>query len=115
MNEVLHEIEGCLADLLSERGAYMNRCRAIRERITAAYDQAKDAGLPRKALKTLVKNREAVRKIEERIAALEEDEAANYAALQAALGDFADTPLGEAAMSRAKPKSEGDTLDSLRQ
>jgi hypothetical protein len=110
---IVGKIEQCFADLLSERGAYMNRCRGIREGITAAYDDAKAAGIPKDALKKAVKTRELERKIAEHVAAMEADTRENYELIRAALGDFGDLPLGAAALDRAKPK--GETLDSLTQ
>src|SRR5262249_38279555 len=111
LRSVVEDIEGCMSDLASEKGAYMNRCRGIREGISAAYDRAKENGIKRKELKTLVKNREAQRKIEEREAALEDDERDAYTKMKESLGAFGDTPLGTAALDRARPK--GETLDSL--
>lgn len=110
---IVGKIEKCFTDLLSERGAYMQRCRGIREGITAAYDDAKGAGIPKKELRVLVKKRELERKIEDSVRALEADERANYQMLLDAFGDFGETPLGAATLDRAKPK--GDTLDSLTQ
>lgn len=112
LQSLVGRIEGCLADLLSERGAYMNRCRGIREGITAVYDDAKDHGVPKKELKALIRTRELERKIEQTKADLEADEAATFEQLQDALGDFGNTPLGQAALDGAR---RGDTLDSLRQ
>jgi hypothetical protein len=110
---IVGRIEQCFSDLLSERGAYMNRCRGIREGITSAYDDAKAAGIAKKELKALIKTRELERKISAQFAELEADEQANYQMIKDALGDFADLPLGEAAVERAKKK--GEALDSLTQ
>jgi uncharacterized protein (UPF0335 family) len=111
LTSIVGEIEGCMADLLSERGSYMQRCRSIRERITDAYERAKEAGIPVKELRLLVRNRAREAKIEQSIAELEADAQATYELLYDALGDFKSTPLGEAALDKAKPK--GETLDSL--
>jgi Arc/MetJ-type ribon-helix-helix transcriptional regulator len=113
LQDIVGRIEQCFADLLSERGAYMNRCRGIREGITAAYDDAKAQGIPKKELRALVKTRELERKIAAQFAELEADEQQNYQMIQEALGDFADSPLGAAAVERAKKK--GEALDSLTQ
>jgi uncharacterized protein (UPF0335 family) len=113
LKTIVGKIEACFADLLSERGAYMNRCRGIRQGITAAYDEAKALGIPKKELRTLVKTRELQGKIEAQVAALEADEKETYAMLIDSLGDFGNLPLGAAALDRAKPK--GETLDNLTQ
>jgi uncharacterized protein (UPF0335 family) len=107
---IVGRIEQHLADLLSERGAYMNRCRGIREGITAAYDDAKAHGIPKKELKALIRTRELERKIEQTRDDLENDERETFEQLQEALGDFGNTPLGQAAVDS---KRRGDTLDSL--
>ena len=95
-------IEHHLADLKSERGAYMNRCRGIREGITAVYDDAKGAGIRRKALQTLIKERGLEQKILELRAALEQDDNANYELLVEAVSGLEGTPLGDAAVQADK-------------
>lgn len=111
LKSIVSRIDGCFAELLSERGAYMARCRSIREGITAAYDDAKAAGIPKKELKTLVKTRELERKIADQIEKLEADERETYDMIVEALGDFANLPLGQAALRSAKAGEE--VLDSL--
>jgi len=102
------QIEGYLGDLLSEQGAYMQRCRGIREAISGVYDDAKAAGIPRAELKVLVKTRELERKAIQLRADMELDQQATFDMLREALGDFGNTPLGEAALSKARP---GSTVD----
>jgi len=112
LQAIVGKIEGNLADLLSERGAYMQRCRVIREAITAVYDDAKEHGIPKKELRAVIRTRELERKIEQTRADLEADEQATFEQLQDALGDFGHTPLGQAALDGAR---RGEALDSLRQ
>lgn len=109
LQSTVRSIERCATELLSERGSYMQRCRTIREEITGIYDSAKEAGIPRKELRALIKTRELERKIEETRLALEADEQATFEVLVASLGEFANTPLGDAALKRA----QGDMLDQL--
>jgi Arc/MetJ-type ribon-helix-helix transcriptional regulator len=101
-------IEQAHRDLLAERGAYMQRCRVIRDAITAIYEEAKDKGIGKKALRAKVKNRSHLRKAEEARLALEADEQNEFDNLTEMLGDFANTPLGKAALQR-----QGDILDKL--
>jgi hypothetical protein len=75
-------IEQAHRDLLAERGAYMQRCRVIRDSISAIYEEAR--------------------------LALEADEQNEFDDLTEMLGDFANTPLGKAALQR-----QGDVLDKL--
>lgn len=104
---IVSQIEGHLGDLLSERGAYMNRCRGIREAITSVYDDAKAMGIPKKELRAIIRTRELERKIEQTREDLEADERETFEQLSEALGDFANTALGQAAVRR------GSALDSL--
>jgi uncharacterized protein (UPF0335 family) len=84
----------------------------IREAITGIYDEAKDAGIPKKELRALIRTRELERKIEQTRADLEADEQATFEQLAEALGDFGNTPLGQAALDGAR---HGEALDSLRE
>ena len=95
------EIEGCLNELLSLRGTYMADCKAVREQIKGWKDQANDAGVPRKALNLELKRRELEKKIAGLIEDADEDDAALADQIREALGGFADSPLGKAAVRRA--------------
>jgi hypothetical protein len=110
LKSIVGQIESCMADLLSERGSYMQRCRGIREGITAANERAKDASIPKKELRALIRTRELERKIEQTKADLEADERMTLTMLEEALGDFGNTPLGQAALDSAR---HGEALDSL--
>lgn len=58
------DIEKIMAQMESEKGSYMARMKGFREDISAIYDEAKDAGLPKKEMKAVVKARELERKVE---------------------------------------------------
>ena len=114
LRSIVSRIESCFVELLSERGAYMKRCRGIREGITAAYDEATSKGFKKKVLKKLIKTRELERKISESVLEMDKDEQESYDLMVTALGDFGNTPLGNAALSRAKPHGlTGEVLDEL--
>lgn len=104
--QFVSDIERHFETLDSYRGEYMNRCRAVRDLIAQIYDRAKDAGVPKKELKAVIKTRELERKIEELRDDLE-DGAETFDQIRHALGDLADLPLGTAALDRAA------SLDSL--
>jgi uncharacterized protein (UPF0335 family) len=110
LTNFVQRIENLLGDLLSERGSYMERCKEIRSDIKLVYDEAKDASLPIKELRTLIRTRELERKIESQINELETEERQTYEMLEATLGDFGDRPLGEAALNKAKPKDARESL-----
>jgi len=112
VRDVVARIEEQLSELLSERGKYMQRCRNIRERIGEIYDEAKDEhSLPKKVLRKLIRTRELERRIENSIAELEADDRQTYEMLEDALGDFGETPLGQAALAAQKLKDESVSIE----
>ena len=100
----LGRIEHLIAEGESAKGTYMNECKARREDIKTVYNEAKDAGVPMKALKGIVKKRQLDRKVAEIAAGMDIDESAAYATLCEALG-----PLGAAAAAAAghAPEANG--------
>lgn len=94
----LERIENVLADIASKKGEYMAEAKGLREDIKEIYNEAKDHGVATKALRQLVRYRE----LERRQAALSEgldiDERSTFEQLRDALGDFAELPLGQAAL-----------------
>jgi uncharacterized protein (UPF0335 family) len=103
----LKRIEKLLDDLDSERGSYMAKCRPIHEDIREIYGEAKDNGVPIKALKGLVKWRELAKKQAGIGADFEDmDEKASYDQLVEGLG-----PLGLAAAVAAGYRSNEDDRD----
>lgn len=99
----LKRIESIAAEGEIAKGTYMNECKLRREDIKAVYTEAKDAGVPAKALRGLVKYRDLERKQQAIADGLDMDEQSTYETLVEALG-----PLGEAAAKAAghKPKDE---------
>jgi Skp family chaperone for outer membrane proteins len=95
-------IEQCYNDLASERGIYMSKCKRIRETMSNDYDKASDQGISKKLLKRIIKERELERKIGALTDDLEDDERNEHAMLIEKLGEFANTPLGKAALAKAK-------------
>jgi Skp family chaperone for outer membrane proteins len=86
-------------DLATERGKYMQKCKKIREGMADEYESAAKRGISKKLLKKIVKEREYDRKIEALTADLEEDERSELDMLMEKLGDFANSPLGKAAVA----------------
>lgn len=93
------DIERRYVDLLSERGLYMARCKDIRDDIADYIERAVAAGLNRQALKKKLKIRELDRKIQSIEADAELEVKEQLELLTEALGDFANLPLGEAAVN----------------
>lgn len=90
-------VESILATMESDKGAYMAKCKANRERIKDVVTEAKEAGLPVKPLKGIIKYRTLERK-QTKIAASFDDvaESAIYQELVDTLGE-----LGAAAAKAA--------------
>ena len=93
----LQRIENLMSEGESAKGEYMNECKQRREEIKDVLTEAADAGVPKKALRGLVKYRELEKRQQEIADGLEEQEQADYESLIAALG-----PLGQAAADKAK-------------
>jgi hypothetical protein len=66
------------------------------------YDTASDKGVSKKLLKKIIKERGLERKIADIHADLEDDERSEFEMLTEKLGDYANTPLGGAALAKAK-------------
>jgi hypothetical protein len=83
--------------------AYMTRCKNFRKTKANEFETASNRGISKKLLKTKLKERDLVRKTAKLTTDLEEDECNEYQMLTEKLGEFADTPLGAAALAAAKP------------
>ncbi len=99
VQDSLKAIEECYTELATERGKYMAKCRKIRETMSSEYDTAGNRGISKKLLKKIVKERDLERKIAAITADLEEDERSELDMLMEKLGEFANTPLGQATIA----------------
>lgn len=100
----LKRIETLLAEGESAKGTYMSECKARREDLKVVYDEANDAGVPKKALKGIVKRRAMQKKMEAIDDGFDIDEASAYSTLCEALGE-----LGKAAATAAgHPPANGN-------
>jgi uncharacterized protein (UPF0335 family) len=97
-----NRIEGLLDELASAKGEYMRAARGIRDDINTIYGEAKDAGIPKRAFKAVIKARGLEKKLEACRGDLEEaDDIESYDQIRDALGDLGDLPLGRAVLDRA--------------
>ena len=102
------EIEQEFDKLASEKGAFMERCKVIRSRIDDVYKSAKAVGVPKTPLKAVVKTRKLERDLKDIRDDLEDiDERDKYDLIREALGDFASSPLGQAASTPPGSEFEG--------
>lgn len=100
-------IESLHADIASEMSAALNACKQIHGDIKIVYQEAKDeAGIPKKALKRVIKVRALERKAEEMREELEGEDQDSFDQIRHALGDLADTPLGQAALAEKDVRPE---------
>jgi uncharacterized protein (UPF0335 family) len=95
VNNLLGKIDGFDSDLESEKGSYMKRCRDLRERIKAVFDEGKALGVPEKELRTLVKIRKNERRNMKLYQELEHDQQETLKML-AATEKVKDLPLWRA-------------------
>jgi hypothetical protein len=113
MNSFVDELQAFVDKLESEHGIYMKKCRGIREDMDTVYERAKNAGLPVRPLKAVMKKLGLESKIEALKTKMEDDVRETYEAMNRALGQLVGTPLGDAVAERhpASPTSL-DRLDS---
>jgi len=97
----VERIERCKGELATLRGKYMVACKGVREDINGILVEAEDEGLSRKALKSVLKARDLEAKADAVREALEDEDQTAYDNIRVALGDFADTPLGQAAIAQS--------------
>ncbi|AWN35758.1 hypothetical protein [Methylobacterium radiodurans] len=98
--ECVDRIEALAAKKASLHMTYMAECAVINEDIGDVYEEAKTAWhIPKKALKTVVKARATERKLEAMRNDLDLIDRESFDQIRHALGDLADTPLGDAALA----------------
>lgn len=111
LEQYLNRIDVADNELVALKAEHMRSCKRPRGQIREVLGEAKAAGYNMTAFRAMVGKHRAERKIEQQIAELEADDLADYQALQLALGEFGETPLGQHALDKAKPKDSG--LDTL--
>ena len=99
--------------LIKLKVEHMDACKGTRGQIRNIMKEARESGVNMAALRTVIAKHRAERKIEQRVSELEADDAADYEAMQEALGEFGDTDLGKAALRKAKRGSGSEKLDTL--
>lgn len=93
-------------EIASEQGSYMKRCRELKDDIKDILEEAKSAGIPPKVLKAVLKARDLERKAEQARDDLDNEDQDIFDNIADALGVFADTPLGAAAVAKAGDKAK---------
>jgi len=101
VRDFTHAIEKDMDRLATLKGEYMNDCRQIRDSIARTLVEAKDAGIPKREFRLVIRTRALENKLDAIREELEPDERESYDAIRTALGDYSDTPLGQAALDKA--------------
>jgi hypothetical protein len=102
VGQAVKSIEAIEAEIASMTGEHMAACKVKRGRIALIKKEAKKAwGIPRVELNALLKERSLQRKVDAVRADLDGDQVDTVEMLAVALGKFADTPLGKAAVAKA--------------
>lgn len=110
LERYLQSIDSADDELDTLKGEHMTACKGPRGRIKDTLAAARDAEINMPAFRAFLAKHRAERKQAKRVAELEADDANEYEMMRNALGEFGETPLGQAALERAK----GDgTLASL--
>jgi hypothetical protein len=98
----VYEYENFDAKLLELRMDYMAKCKTIRADQKLIVDDAKDAGIPKQSFKAVLRARALEAKAKKARDDLGDiDLQDKYDLIRHALGDLADTPLGQAATNGA--------------
>lgn len=107
-------IDSVYRQLESLKGKYMSECKGYRKDITDILDEAKSIGIPKKAFKSYLRERELLSKAADVRDELEGDDQDSFDMIKQAMGELADTPLGQAALSKAKGAEELEDLTSAK-
>jgi hypothetical protein len=93
------------------KSEYMTACKGPRSRIKQTLKSARESDINMGAFRELLAKHLSDRKHDKRLAELEADELEAYNLMVDALGEYAKTPLGEAALARVRPKKGRAELD----
>jgi hypothetical protein len=106
----LDAIEAEHDELDKLKSAHMLACKGPRSRIKETMDAVREAEIKMPAFKVVLARRLAERKLARQAAELEDDDAHAHDLMLEALGEFATTPLGQAAIARTAKSADLDNL-----
>lgn len=87
------------AQVATKRSEFMLACKKIREEQKELLDDAKSQGVAKKIVKAIAEARKLEAKAKAKLDDLEDDDRTFAVDIRKALGDFADSPLGQAAVA----------------
>jgi hypothetical protein len=99
---LIEEIDAMDEEIARAKAVCAEVCAEPRAQIKAIKARAKEEGISPVAFAEVLKQHRAARAEHVRLAAMEPDDRSEFERLEAALGVFAETPLGAAALARAK-------------
>jgi len=82
------------------RAEYMNDAKPIRNEQAEIMASAKESGINMKSFRAIVRKHRADRRHDKHLEKLDLADLSEYKSMEEALGDFLDTPLGQAAKAR---------------
>jgi len=97
----LQEIDQQDDELDRLRAEYMNACKGPQTGIKEIKTSAKEAGVNMKSFAQILRKHRFDRRHDKRLTALDLADLSDYKSMEEALGDYIDTPLGQAAAQRA--------------
>jgi uncharacterized protein (UPF0335 family) len=101
-------LEALHADIASRMAEARNDCKAIHADIKEVYQEAKDEiGIPKKALRSVIRVRLWEYKTDRIREELDPDTQNDHDLIRHALGDLADTPLGQVALGKIEQDIRG--------
>lgn len=114
VKDYVARIENVQDQITDAHMKYMTKVGKLKEDQNDILDEAKSNGIPKKALRKVIKTRELEAKVEAIREDLEGDEQDQYDLLRFALGDLDDDNIKDAALARAKKKREAEAdVDQL--
>jgi hypothetical protein len=94
------------------KAAHMAKCKGPRGKIKSTMKSVRESEINVNAFRVELKKFLDDRKHQKRVEALEPDDAEAHEMIRQALGPYADTPLGQAAVKRGRSKG-GEAQDSV--
>jgi hypothetical protein len=96
----LTEIDRQDDELDTLRAEYMNACKGPQAEIKEIKASAKETGINMKSFAQILRKHRFDRRHDKRLGTLDLADLSDYKSMEEALGDFIDTPLGQAAKQR---------------
>lgn len=104
INEALEDIAALELRMAKRLEEANKKNQPDRDKIKQIKDELVESGIPSRELGTLIRKRKLEEKLENIDQKLDDDQKETFASLVEALGSFADSPLGKAALKKAEAR-----------